>query len=163
MLFRSTGVKSAQRHHLEEYPYRLEYGTMNILGIAGLYAGIQWVKGQGMDKIHHHEMTMTRQLRDGLSQIKDVVTYCTDDLENHIGVLSFNIKNQEAINIGTLLDGDYNIACRTGLQCAPMVHEQLGTDKLHGTVRMGFGPFNTKEHVDKTLEAIDEIAGFLNR
>ncbi|MCG8637845.1 MAG: aminotransferase class V-fold PLP-dependent enzyme, partial [Desulfobacterales bacterium] len=100
---------------------------------------------------------------DGLTQIKDVVTYCADDLDNHIGVLSFNIKGQEAVNIGTLLDGDYNIACRTGLQCAPMVHEQLGTDKLHGTVRMGFGPFNTSEHVDKTLEAIDEIAGFLNR
>ena len=158
-----TGVKSAQRHHLEEYPYRLEYGTMNTVGNAGLYAGIQWVKDRGMDKIHHHEMAMTRQLRDGLTQIKDVVTYCADDLDNHIGVLSFNIKGQEAVNIGTLLDGDYNIACRTGLQCAPMVHEQLGTDKLHGTVRMGFGPFNTSEHVDKTLEAIDEIAGFLNR
>ncbi len=158
-----TGVKSAVRHHLEEYPFRLEYGTLNVLGIAGLYAGIKWVLDKGMDTIHHHEMNLTKQLRDGLAEIQDVDLYCADDLTDHIGVISFNIRNQEAVNVGTLLDGDYNIACRTGLQCAPMVHEQLGTDKLKGTVRMGFGPFNTKEHVDHALNAIEEIATFLNR
>lgn len=155
-----TGVKSAQRHHLEEYPYRLEYGTLNVVGIAGLYAGIRWVQEQGMEKIHHHEMALTRKLRDGLAAIPDVVAYCAEDLTDHIGVLSFNIQGLEAVNTGTMLDGDYNIACRTGLQCAPMVHEQLGTDKLHGTVRMGFGPFNTEAHVDHTLKAIGEIAEF---
>lgn len=158
-----TGVKSAQRHHLEEYPYRLEYGTLNVVGIAGLYAGSQWVLDQGIEKIHAQEMALTQQLRDGLSQIKHVKTYCAQDLENHIGVLSFNVHDTEALNIGTLLDGDYNIACRTGLQCAPMVHEQLGTDKLHGTVRIGFGPFNTEDHVTQALTAIDEIACFLKK
>ncbi|MEH0021557.1 MAG: aminotransferase class V-fold PLP-dependent enzyme [Desulfobacter sp.] len=158
-----TGVKSAQRHHLEEYPYRMEYGTMNVVGIAGLYAGMQWIREQGMETIHDHEMSLTRRFRDGLAQLKDVETYCADSLENHIGVISFNVKGQEAVNVGTLLDGDYNIACRTGLQCAPMVHEQIGTDKIHGTVRAGFGPFNTQEHVDRALEAVSEIAGFLNR
>ncbi|MCD4675089.1 MAG: aminotransferase class V-fold PLP-dependent enzyme [Desulfobacula sp.] len=59
---------------------------------------------------------------------------------------------------GQILDGDYDIACRTGLQCAPLVHEQLGTDKIHGTVRMGFGPFNTEAHVNKTIDAIEKIA-----
>lgn len=155
-----TGVKSAQRHHLEEYPYRLEYGTLNVVGIAGLYAGIRWVQEQGMEKIHHHEMALTRKLRDGLAAIPDVVAYCAEDLTDHIGVLSFNIEGLEAVNTGTMLDGDYNIACRTGLQCAPMVHEQLGTDKLHGTVRMGFGPFNTEAHVDHALKAVGEIAEF---
>ncbi|MCG8618073.1 MAG: aminotransferase class V-fold PLP-dependent enzyme [Desulfobacterales bacterium] len=157
-----TGVKSAQRHHLEEYPYRLEYGTMNTVGIAGLFAGVQWLENQGMEKIHTHEMALTQKLRDGLSAIDDVVCYCADDLSGHIGVLSFNILGQEALNVGTLLDGDYNIACRTGLQCAPMVHEQLGTD-AYGTVRMGFGPFNNDSHVDATLAAVEEIATFLNR
>ena len=57
-----------------------------------------------------------------------------------------------------ILDGEYNIACRTGLQCAPLVHKQIGTDKIHGTVRMGFGPFNTEGHVEKALKAIKEIA-----
>jgi len=153
-----TGVKSAQRHHLEEYPYRLEYGTLNTIGIAGLNAGLNWVMEKGMGDIHQHEMNLTRQLRDGLDHIDNVITYCTDTLANHIGILSFNIKGFEAANTGTILDGDYNIACRTGLHCAPQVHKQLATDKIHGTVRIGVGPFNTKTHVEKAITAIKEIA-----
>jgi len=158
-----TGVKSAQRHHLEEYPYRLESGTLNTVGIAGLYAGINWVTEQGIEKIHQHEMALTEQLRDGLNKIENVVIYCADDLANHIGVLSFNVLGFDAINTATILDGDYNIACRSGLQCAPLVHEQLGTDKLSGTVRMGFGPFNTEEHVAHAIKAVSEIAGFYTK
>jgi cysteine desulfurase family protein len=153
-----TGVKSAVKLHLEEYPYRLEYGTLNSLGIAGLYAGVKWLFDKGVDKIHNDEMVLTRKFRDGLHEISKVVTYCQDDLTDHIGVVSFNIKGFEAVNTGTILDGEYNIACRTGLHCAPLLHEQIGTDQIHGTVRMGFGPFNTDEHVKKTLNAIREIA-----
>lgn len=153
-----TGVKSAQRHHLEEYPYRLEYGTLNTIGIAGLYAGLKWLLSQGMDKIHNQEMILKKKLRDGLNSIDKVITYCAEDLSRHIGVLSFNIQGFEAINTGTILDGDYDIACRTGLHCAPLVHEQLGTDKIGGTVRIGFGPFNTEAHVDALIAAVKEIA-----
>ncbi|MCK5096660.1 MAG: aminotransferase class V-fold PLP-dependent enzyme [Desulfobacteraceae bacterium] len=153
-----TGVRSAVRSHLEEYPYRLEYGTLNSVGVAGLYAGVKWLLDKGIDEIHTDEMILTEQFRNGLHKIDNIITYCQDDLTDHIGVLSFNIKGFEAANTGTILDGEYNIACRTGLQCAPLVHEQIGTDKIHGTVRMGFGPFNTKEHVEKALKAIKEIA-----
>jgi len=155
-----TGVKSAERHHLEQYPYRLECGTLNIVGIAGLYAGIRWLTDQGIDRIHREEMALTEQLKDGLNKIENVICYCADDLTDHIGVLSFNIRGFEAVNVGTILDGDYNIACRTGLQCAPLVHQQIGTDLLQGTVRMGFGPFNTEAQVDYAIKAISEIAGY---
>ena len=158
-----TGVKSAQRHHLEEYPYRLESGTLNIVGIAGLYAGLKWVMDKDIDKIHQHEMTLTEQFMDGLDKIDNVVTYYAADLTRHIGVMSFNILGFEAVNTATILDGDYNIACRTGLHCAPMVHEQIGTDKLGGTVRMGFGPFNTQKQVDRTIQAVSDIAGFYSK
>ncbi len=153
-----TGVKSAVRHHLEEYPYRLEYGTLNVAGIAGLYAGVKWLLDKGMDSIHAHEMALTEKLRDGLAAIDGVTLYCADHLTDHIGVISFNIEGFESVDTGTILDGDYDIACRTGLQCAPLVHEQLGTDKVHGTVRIGVGPFNTEEHIDKTVAAVREIA-----
>jgi selenocysteine lyase/cysteine desulfurase len=153
-----TGVRSAQRHHLDDYPYRLEYGTLNTLGIAGLNAGLNWVMEKGIDTIHQQEMKLTRQLRDGLNRIDNVITYCTDTLTNHIGILSFNIKGFEAANTGTLLDGDYHIAVRTGLHCAPLVHEQLGTAEINGTVRIGIGPFNTQAHIEKTLTSIKEIA-----
>lgn len=153
-----TGVKSAQLLHLEEYPYRLEYGTLNMVGIAGLLAGVKWLLKQGMDKIHENELNLARRFVDGLHEIKGVTTYCQGNLDKHIGVVSFNVNGFEAADTGTLLDGEYNIACRTGLHCAPFVHKQLGTDKIHGTVRAGFGPFNTLEHVDAALRAVREIA-----
>jgi len=155
-----TGVRSADRMHLAEYPYRLEYGTGNIVGIAGLHAGLKWITERGIDSIHRHEMKLTRMLRDGLSELDGVSLYCQDDLVDHIGVISFNIDGMEALNTGTLLDGDYNIACRTGLHCAPLVHEQLGTAQIGGSARIGIGPFNTEEHIKAAIEAIGEIVDF---
>jgi len=155
-----TGVRSADRMHLEEYPYRLEYGTGNIVGIAGLHAGLKWIAKRGIDSIHHHEMRLTRMLRDGLSELDGVSLHCQDDLVDHIGVISFNIDGMEALNTGTLLDGEYNIACRTGLHCAPLVHEQLGTAQIGGSVRMGIGPFNTEDQIKTAIEAIGEIVEF---
>jgi selenocysteine lyase/cysteine desulfurase len=69
----------------------------------------------------------------------------------------------EALDVGTLLDGEYDIACRTGLHCAPLVHEQLGTDKIGGSVRIGIGPFNTEDHIKTTIEAVSEIAEFAKK
>jgi cysteine desulfurase/selenocysteine lyase len=155
-----TGVRSAARMHLDEYPYRLEYGTGNVVGIAGLHAGLKWIHARGLDQIHRHEMELARMLRDGLRQLEGVTLYCQDDLTDHIAVVSFNIDGMEALDTGTLLDGEYNIACRTGLHCAPLVHEQLGTAKIGGTVRMGIGPFNTEDHIKTAIEAVGEIIDF---
>lgn len=155
-----TGVRSAQRTHLEEYPYRLEYGTPNVLGIAGLQAGVKWIQQKGLDNIHHQEMKLTEMLVDGLKKIDGVTLYCQDDLTNHISVIAFNVNGMEAQDVGLLLDADYNIACRTGLHCAPLVHEQLGTDRIKGAVRFGIGPFNTEEHIKTAIEAVREIVEF---
>jgi selenocysteine lyase/cysteine desulfurase len=139
-----TGVKSAQREHLDEYPYRMEYGTPNLPGIAGLNAGVQWVNQLGLPVIHQHEMGLWTLLRDGLSAIEGVRLYCAEDQpgRERISVLSFNVEGMEAADVGTMLDVDHNIACRTGLHCTPMVHEHLGTVELHGAVRFGIGAFN---------------------
>jgi len=153
-----TGVRSAVRTHLEEYPYRLEYGTLNTLGVAGLHAGLKWILEKGLHNIHEQEMKLTRMLRDGLIGVPGVKLYCQEDLTDHISILLFNVEGMEALNTGTILDVDHNIACRTGLHCAPLVHEQLGTDKIHGAVRFGIGPFNTEEHIRRAVEAVKEIA-----
>ncbi len=155
-----TGVRSVERLHLDEYPYRLEYGTGNVVGIAGLHAGLKWIQARGIEEIHDHEMRLIRMLRDGLKELDGVTLYCQDDLNDHIGVLSFNIDGMEALDTGTLLDGEYNIACRTGLHCAPLVHEQIGTASIGGSVRIGVGPFNTKVHIATAIEAIGEIVTF---
>lgn len=153
-----TGVRSAVKTHLHEYPYRLEYGTMNTLGVAGLYAGLKWIQKQGQDNIHKHEMKLTTLLRDGLKAVEGVTLFCQDNLKDHISIFLFNVDGFEALNTGTILDVDHNIACRTGLHCAPLAHEQLGTAKIHGAVRFGIGPFNTEEHIKTAIEAVKEIA-----
>ena len=153
-----SGVRSAQRAHLDEYPYRLEYGTPNLPGIAGLNAGVKWLLEQGPEEIEQQEVKLLQLLRDGLRAIDSVELYCQDDLTNHIAVLTFNIKGVEAADVGTMLDVDYNIACRTGLHCAPMVHEQLGTDQVKGSVRFGLGPFTTETDIHQAVGAVHEIA-----
>jgi cysteine desulfurase family protein len=153
-----TGVRSAQRHHLEEYPYRMEYGTPNLPGIAGLNAGVKWVLERGLEDIRRHELRLWTALRDGLRAVPGVTLYCQDSAEDRIAVLLFNIDGLEAADAGTMLDVDYNIACRTGLHCAPMIHEHLGTDKIHGGVRFGIGPLNTDEHIATAVQAVREIA-----
>jgi cysteine desulfurase / selenocysteine lyase len=160
--FGGTGVRSAQRTHLEEFPYRLECGTLNILGVAGLYAGLKWLRDQNMDRMHQREMRLWEKLRNGLCGTEGVLLYCAENKANHCAVLSFNIKNWEAGDVGAILDADYGIACRTGLQCAPLAHEVLGTNKISGTVRFSLGPFNTEEHIDKAVEAVREIAAIKN-
>jgi cysteine desulfurase family protein len=153
-----TGVRSAYPFHLEEFPYRMECGTLNIVGVAGLRAGIEWSLDEGVSETYQREMRLWETLREGLARIDGVVLYCAQEADNHIAVLSFNIEGWDAADVGTMLDVDYSIACRTGLQCAPLVHKQLGTDTIHGTVRLSIGPFNTEDHITRAIEAVEEIA-----
>ncbi|MCU0664772.1 MAG: aminotransferase class V-fold PLP-dependent enzyme [Myxococcota bacterium] len=154
-----TGVRSAERRHLDEYPYRMEYGTPNLPGIAGLRAGVSWVNRLGIGAIHAHEMALWKELREGLAAIDGVTLYCQEPLVGErIAVLAFNVEGFEAMDIGTMLDVDANIACRTGLHCAPMVHEHLGTATNHGAVRFSMGPFNSREHIERAVSAVAEIA-----
>ncbi|MCU0288193.1 MAG: aminotransferase class V-fold PLP-dependent enzyme [Acidobacteria bacterium] len=153
-----TGVRSAVKSHLPEYPYRLEYGTLNSVGIAGLHAGVKWIEEKGIKSIHDQEMKLTSMMRDGLKNTEGITLYCLEDLEDHISILLFNIEGFEANDVGTFLDVDYNIACRTGLHCAPLIHEELGTTKIHGAVRFGIGPFNTPEEIEIAVNAVQEIA-----
>ena len=153
-----TGVRSVEPYHLDEFPYRLEYGTVNLLGVAGLYAGVRWLLDQGQHTVHEQEMRLITRLRDGLRGLDGVTLYCQDDLRNHIGVLVFNVDGYEAADVGTILDVDHDIACRTGLHCAPLLHRQLGTESIHGAVRLSVGPFNTEAHVEVAIGAVREIA-----
>lgn len=153
-----TGVRSAYPYHLEEFPWRLEYGTPNMVGVAALWAGQEWIAAQGgVEAIHAREMKLAHQLVDALRAIDDVILYRCSSLDNHLSTISMNIEGAEAGDVGVMLDCDYNIATRTGLHCAPLVHQQLGTIDLHGTVRFSIGPFNTEDHVNAAIQAVREI------
>jgi selenocysteine lyase/cysteine desulfurase len=136
----------------------MEVGTLNMVGVAGLRAGVEWVLEEGMENIYRREITLWKKLRDGLAAVDKVVLHCADRSDDRLGVLSFNVHGWEAGDVGTMLDVDHNIACRTGLHCAPLVHVQMGTDKIHGSVRLSIGPFNTEEDVDAAIGAVEEIA-----
>lgn len=150
-------MKSAYPYHLEEYPYRLEAGTLNLAGIAGLSAGLAWIKQQGLANLHEHEIKLLGLLQDGLSEIDEVTLHGTRDLENRVPTLSMTLANYDPSDVGTYLDVDYNILTRTGLQCAPLIHEHHGTSP-RGTVRFSIGPFNTEEHIEAAVSAVREIA-----
>lgn len=156
-----TGVRSAYPYHLEEFPWRLEYGTPNMLGVAALWAGQEWIEQQGGPaQIHAHEMKLARQLVDGIREIPGLRLYGCSSLDNHLSTISLNLEGAEAGDVGVMLDCDYSIATRTGLHCAPLVHQQLGTLDLHGSVRFSIGPFNTGEHVEAAIHALGEISSW---
>lgn len=158
-----TGVKSAYPYHLEEYPFRMEFGTPNMVGIAALWAGQDWIEEQGMENIRLHEMKLARKLVDGFREIEGVVIYGCQNMDNHLSTITINIEGMDAGDVGIMLDVDHNIATRTGLHCAPLVHTQIGTLEIHGGVRFSIGAFNKEEHIDAAIEAVREIAGFVKK
>jgi cysteine desulfurase/selenocysteine lyase len=152
-----TGVRSAYPYHLEEYPFRLEVGTNNVLGIIGLHLAQEYLATKGLGNIYNHEMELFKILQEAILEIEGVTVHGTTQLEHRLPVMSFSIKGQDAADTGTLLDADHDIATRTGLHCAPLIHEHMGTTP-RGTVRMSIGPSNTREDVDAAIEAVKEIA-----
>lgn len=154
--FGGTGVDSESPIHNETYPQRLEAGTINLIGIIGLSEGLKYIEQRGMEAIHKKEMELFIKLRDGLSNLETVECYCAANNENHVALISVNIKGMDPGDAGSILDADYNIAVRTGLHCAPLVHEGIGTFP-RGTVRFSLGPFNTDEHIEKAIEAMTAI------
>jgi cysteine desulfurase / selenocysteine lyase len=152
-----TGVESKSRFHTPAFPYRMEVGTLNLMGIIGLSESISFLEDQSIARIHKKEMALLKRLRDGLSRIEGVTVYCTNDLSNHVALLSANINGLDPEDVGEMLNHDFGIAVRTGLHCAPGVHETIPTTP-RGSVRFSLGPFNTEAHIDHTVEAMRFIA-----
>ncbi|MHC4103137.1 MAG: aminotransferase class V-fold PLP-dependent enzyme, partial [Planctomycetota bacterium] len=152
-----TGVRSAHPYHLDEYPYRLEVGTSNVLGIVGLYLAQEYIAKRGLDAIYSHEMELFGRLQAGLAEIDGVTLHGTTSLEHRLPVLSFTLEGLDPGDVGTLLDVDHGIATRTGLQCAPLIHDHMGTSP-RGTVRMSVGPMNTADHIEAAITAVTDIA-----
>jgi cysteine desulfurase/selenocysteine lyase len=154
--FGGTGIESQDPAHTQTYPHRLEAGTINFMGILGLMAGMDYLDSQGMEAIAQNEGTLARRLWQGLAQIPRVKLYGTDRLDQRLAVILANVEGMTPADVAAILDGDFGIATRSGLQCAPLVHQRLGTGKAGG-VRFSLGPFNTSEDIDLVLEAMGKI------
>lgn len=151
-----TGSFSESSEQPDQWPERLESGTLNTPGIAGLQAGCQEVRKIGISSIYEHEYKLIVKCIDGLNQMGGITIYGPDEGVMRLGVLSFVIDGIDSHEIAMILNDHYHIAVRAGLHCSPMGHESMGTLET-GAVRISLGIYNTEQEVDQFLNAIKEI------
>ena len=150
-----TGSQSIQQQMPDFLPDRLEAGTLNMPGIAGLLAGVRYVRRGGMDKILDHEKHLTHLAVQGLKKLPGLRIFASPDLRDQTGVLSVTAEGVDAESIGSAL-AERGFAVRSGIQCAPYAHRTAGTLDT-GTVRISFSDFNTPEEVARLIRAMHGI------
>lgn len=153
-----TGGDSATPTQPALYPYYLEGGTPNTVGIAGLGAGVDYVQAHDMAATLRHEQQMIAAILDRFGHDTRFTIYGSRDASRRVGTLSLNIAGYEAPDVGSILDDSFEIAVRPGLHCAPYIHRRLGTFP-GGAVRISPGPFNTDQELAALLDALDQVAG----
>ena len=150
-----TGSLSMQQEMPDFLPDRLEAGTHNMPGIAGLLAGVRSVRQLGPENICREERLLAHQAAEGLRRVPGLTVHALPDLAAQAGVLSVIPEQMDAEALGAAL-AERGIAVRAGLHCAPLAHRTAGTLNT-GTVRLSFSHWNTREEVDRLLEAVGEI------
>lgn len=133
---------------------RYESSSCNIVAVAGLNAALKTIN---VTKNMSCEKELTDYLIKQISQIKGIKLYLPDDLDMHVGIVSFVLEGMNSEDVGMILDEDFDIAVRTGYHCAPYIHEFLQDKHTLGTVRVGLGQFNTKEDIDALVNALRDI------
>lgn len=159
-----TGSSSESWLQPSQMPQLIESGNLNLPGIAGLLASVTWLSERGVQNIHNHTLAITECLADGLSQIQSVTCYCrppgtlSGRPHRHTGILAFNIGDMDCRDAAMILDQSFDVQCRSGLHCAPLAHQVLGTSEAGGTLRLSPGPFTTTQDVTATIDAVAAIA-----
>lgn len=156
-----TGSNSEELFQPNMMPDRYESGTHNTPGIAGLNAGVKFVLETGIDKIREHEEQLCEYMLNKLKEVPNIKIYGPIDSKKRAAVISINIGDIDSGELTFILDDMYDIETRSGIHCSPLAHETLGTLR-QGTVRFSLGYFNTKEEIEKTIEALKEIEKEIN-
>ncbi len=150
-----TGSLSLQQAMPDFLPDRLEAGTHNMPGIAGLLAGVRYVRQRSGEAICGHERRLALLAAEGLREIPGVRVFSLSGLRDQAGVLSFLPEGRDAEALGDAL-GEQGIAVRAGFHCAPLAHRSAGTLDT-GTVRLSFSDFNTQEEVYRFLTVLRRL------
>jgi cysteine desulfurase family protein len=152
-----TGGDSSSPTQPADLPFLLEGGTPNVLGVAGLAAGIAWVGQRGPDLLRRHEVELLELVVDWVSQSDGWRVAGRWDAATHVGALSLIVpESLSPHDLGAILDVNFEIAVRPGLHCAPYIHRAIGTFP-EGTLRLSPGPFTTRDDLNAFLHALDEI------
>jgi len=153
-----TGGDSSTPTQPRDFPYFLEGGTPNVLGVAGMVAGLDFVEERGPDEIRGHEVALCDRLREKLEAAGGFEFFGHRDPGRRVGTISLRCEALPAPEVGGILDQAFDIAIRPGLHCAPYTHRALGSYP-DGLVRVSPGPFNTPDDIDQLVEALKEITG----
>ncbi len=157
-----TGGDSTNPLQPDELPYRLEGGTPNVFGIAGLREGVRVLLGRGVETVLDHERSLLRTFLEGLERPDLYSFYGADaalrerDGEGRVGLLSFNLEGFPSQELAAVLDEQFEIAVRPGLHCAPYAHKHLATFP-EGTVRVSVGLLNTDEEMKMAAAALNQV------
>ena len=152
-----SGVQSYSKKHPSEMPTRLEAGTLNSHGIAGLSSAISYITDIGISNINAKEQELVTRFINGICGIEGITIY-GDFTRSHAPIVSINYGDMPSSELSDILMEEYGIATRPGAHCAPRMHEALGTVE-QGVVRFSFGYSNTIEEVDAAIKALKEICG----
>ncbi len=153
-----TGGDSSTPTQPAIYPYYLEGGTPNTVGVAGLAASLAYLDDHPPTEALAHEQGMVQAIIDKLADDERFTLYGTRDAAKRVGTVSFNVTGYDPPDVGSILDDSFDIAVRPGLHCAPYCHRVLGTFP-DGAVRVSPGAFNSDEELATLLDALDQIAG----
>jgi len=156
LLYGGTGTRSMSDAQPDELPERLESGTLNVVGLAGLHAALEFLHEIGLNRHKAHEQELLGLLIEGLQRLPAVHMYGPLDAGRHGGALSFTIDGHDPATVGYRLDHEFDISVRVGLHCAPEAHRTIGTFP-EGTVRVSPGWFNSHADIERLLKAVHAL------
>lgn len=151
-----SGIHSYEKGQPQAYPARLEAGTLNSHGIAGLCAAINYINTITIPVISKKEQELLWHFYKGICNIPEIHIYGDFDTKERAAILSLNIEGYDSGTVSDLLSQEYDIATRPGAHCAPRMHQALGTTET-GAVRFSFSSFNTMEEVETAIQALKEL------
>ncbi len=152
-----SGIASFDRRQPEAYPARLEAGTLNSHGLAGLSAALDFLARTGVEVIGARERALARRFYEGVRGVEGVRVYGDFSTERRAAIVSLNIRDEGSGAVADALSEDYGIAVRPGAHCAPRLHRALGSER-QGAVRSSFSFFNTEEEVERAVWAVRKLA-----
>lgn len=152
-----SGVHSFDEQHPAQMPTALEAGTLNVPGLAGLCAGVEWILAQGVETLARREQALTMLFYERIRDLPNVKIYGDPEMTPRAPIVSLNIGDEDSARIADILWEEYGICVRAGAHCAPLMHKALGTAE-QGTVRFSFSHFNTEAEVLQAAAAVRELA-----
>jgi cysteine desulfurase/selenocysteine lyase len=151
-----TGTQSDDDRQPQTLPHKYEAGSLNVPGIVGLGAGIDFLRLQG-NRLRSHHQQLTERLVAGLIEIDGVNVFGPAEPADRVGVVSVTIDRYDPQEVAAMLDGAHRVQVRAGFHCAPLMHRAIGTLDLGGAVRLSVGMFNTEADIDAAIAAVAEV------